>query len=91
MASKTRRSASGPIACRQRGLDEDAVVRVAAIQPLDQLQKLRQRRRRRQPLEVGAEARLPGRLQLAADVDFRRRIVADEHDAEARRPARSGS
>ena len=49
-------------------------------------QQLVERRRRRQPLEIGAQPGLGRRLQLVADVDLRRRIVADEHDAEARRP-----
>ena len=73
---------------RQRRLHEDAVVRVAAIQPLDHREQIRERRGRRQPLEIRAQAGLPRRLQLVAHVDLRRRIVADEHDAEARAAAR---
>ena len=55
---------------RQRGLDEDAVVRVAPIQPFDELQKLRQGGRRGQALEISTQTRLSGRLQLAADVNL---------------------
>ena len=87
IASNTRRSASAPIAAGQRRLHQDAVVHVAAIQALDERQQFVERRRRRQPLEIGAQPGLARRLQLAADVELRRRVVADQHDAEPRRPA----
>ena len=75
----------------QRGLDENAVVRVAPIQPLDELEKLRQGRRRGQALEIRPQTRLSGGLQLAADVNLRGGILADEHDAEPRRSPDAGA
>ena len=45
-------------------------------------------RRRRQPLEVHPEPGLGAGAHLVADVDLRPRILADEHDAEPRRPPR---
>src|SRR2546428_6783576 len=45
---------------------------------------LGQRRSRLQPREIGADAGFSRRFQLVANVDFRRRTVADEHDAETR-------
>ena len=47
----------------------------------------RERGRARQSLEMHAHAGVFGRLQLVADIDFRRRIVADEDDGERRRSA----
>ena len=56
---------------------------------VDQRQQLRLRRRRRQVVRERAHADRLGRPALVAHVDLRRRIVADEHDGEARlRPCR---
>ncbi len=74
---------------RQRRLDEDAVVHVAPVQAIDNREHLVERCGRRQPLEIRAQPRLARRLQLAPDVHLRRRIVADEHDAEAGRTSRA--
>ena len=59
----------------------------ALVQPLDERQRVGERRVLGQPLQVGAEARLAARLELVADVDLGGRVVADQHDAEAGRPA----
>ena len=60
---------AGAHAWRQGGLDEDGVVERASIQPLDQRQDVVERRRGRKPLEVGPDACLLCRLELA-DVDL---------------------
>ena len=68
---------------RQRRLDEDAVDRVVVVQLLDHRDQLLLRDVRRKPPVVGADPDLLRRLVLAADVDVRRGIVADEHGCEA--------
>ena len=60
---------------------------VARVEPLDQREQIVERGRRRQPLQVDPQAGLAARLDLVADVDLRRRVVADENDAEAGRTA----
>jgi len=62
-------------------------VNVAVVQLFHQRKKIRQRRRRRQAVEIGAQPFVARGLQLVPDVDFRRRILADEDDAEPRRTA----
>ena len=75
---------------RQRRLDEDAVVCVARVQPLDQRQQLVERRVGRQPLQIDPQTGIGPGAHLVADVDLGRGIFADEHDAEAGgRPARA--
>ena len=73
---------------RQRRLHQDAVVDVASIQPIDDGEQLLERCRGRQALEVCSQSRLARRLHLAAHVDLRRRIVADEDDPQTRRTSR---
>ena len=74
---------------RQRRLHQDPVVHVAAVEPIDEREQLRERRRRGQPLEIDAKPHLAPGLRFAPDVDFRRRILADQHDPQAGRPARA--
>src|SRR5712691_9225211 len=71
----------------QRRLHEDAVVRGAPVQTIDERQRLGDRRRRRQPLEIRAKADLAPRLQLVADVHLGCRVLAHKYDAETRRPS----
>jgi hypothetical protein len=75
---------------RQRRLHEDAVVRDAAVQAIDEGQQVVERGGRRQPLQVDPQSGVGAGLHLVADVDFGRRILADEHDAEAGRASRPG-
>ena len=68
---------------RQRRLDEDAVDRVVVVQLLDDRDQLLLRDVCREPPVVRADSHPLRRLVLAADVDVRRGIVADEHGREA--------
>ncbi len=60
---------------------------VAAIQAVDDFKQVVERGRGGQTFEVSAKPRIRGGLHFSAHVDFGRRIVADEHDAEAGWPA----
>jgi hypothetical protein len=72
---------------RQRQLDEDAVDLAVGVELSDERHQLGLRRRRRKLEVARLDAGLAGRLRLAAHVDRRGRIVADEHDRERRRDA----
>ena len=52
---------------------------------LDFVEKGGYGRRRRQTFEIRPQSRIGCGLELAADVNLRCRILADEHDAEPRR------
>ena len=86
-ASNTRRSASAPIASGSGDCTRMPSCTSLRFSRSTSREQIGERGRRRQPLEIGAQAGLARRLQLAADVDLGRRIVADEHDAQAGRPA----
>ena len=73
---------------RQRRLHENAVVLVAPIESINNGQQILEGCARGQPAEVGTQAAVRRRFQFVANVDLRGRIVADEHDAEPRRPPR---
>ena len=62
--SKTRRSASSPHRRRERRLHEDAVVHIAAVQAIDELEELVQPRGRGQSLDVGPEPVLAADFSL---------------------------
>jgi len=51
-------------------LHQNPIVYVALIETVDELQELIKRCRRRQPLDVGAQPRLTGRFELAADIEL---------------------
>ena len=72
---------------RERRLHEDAVDPVVDVQLVDQRQQLAQLRRRRQAMNDHVQARLLTGPFLAADVDVRRGVVADEDDRQSRWPA----
>src|SRR5262245_13322185 len=59
---------------------------LAAVQPIDSLEKSHERGRVRKPDEIRPQARVARGLELAANVDFRRRILADQDYPEPRRP-----
>jgi hypothetical protein len=67
----------------ERELDEQAVDRVVGVQLLDEREQLGLGRRLRQPHVAGLDAHLLRRPVLAADVDVRGRVVADEDGREA--------
>ena len=73
---------------RQRTLNENPVVHVAPVETLDECQQRFDARRGRQTLDVGAQSGLARRLQLAADVEMGRRVIADQHQGKAGRPPR---
>ena len=84
-ALRRRRGPSPPAAATARGCRRAR----RCVQPIDQ------RRAARRAIavagsrcEIGPQPGLAAGLQLVADVDLRRRVVADQHDAEPRRPAR---
>ena len=87
MTSNTRRSASAPIAAGSGDWTRMPSCTSLWFNCSTSGEQVRERRRRRQALEIGAQPLVARRLQLAAHVDLRRRIVADEHDAEPRRTA----
>src|SRR6185503_17034904 len=68
----------------QRRLNKDAVVNIAAIEPFDERDGFGDRCRRRQAFEVRSKPDVRAGLELVANVDLRRRVVAHEHDAETR-------
>ena len=70
---------------RERQLDEDPVDRVVGVQLGDEPQELVLGRLGGQVVVVRLDPRLAARLVLLADVDLRRRVVADEHGGEADR------
>src|SRR5262245_22095604 len=72
---------------RQRRLNEDAVMGIAAIEPFDERDGFGHGRGRRQAFEVRTKPDLSARLELVANVNFRCRVVAHEHDAKTRRPS----
>ena len=74
----------------QGRLHQDPVVHLAAIQAIDHGQQIVQRGVGGQPFGIRPQPGLGGRLQLAADIDVGCRIVADQHDAQAGRPADPG-
>jgi hypothetical protein len=76
-----------PHRLRQRRLHQDAVVLVAPVQPIHFAQHVVERGAGGDPRAVRVEPDVFGGLQLVPHVDVRRRILADEHDAEPRRPA----
>ena len=76
-----------PIAAGSGDCTRIAVVHGARVQPRDERQQLVERRRGGQALQVRPQPGLGAAAHLVPDVDLRRRIVADEHDAEARRPS----
>src|SRR5678815_3344355 len=65
---------------RQRRLNKDAVVGVAAIEPFDERDRFGYGGGRRQTFEVRSKPNLGASLEFVANVDFGRRIVAHEHD-----------
>ena len=67
----------------QRRLDEDPVHLVVLVQLFDELDELVLGRRGGQAMVDRLDADLVRSLVLEADVDLRRRIVADEHGGEA--------
>ena len=67
----------------QRQLDEDPVDRVVGVQLGEQRQELLLGRVRGQADVARVDPDRLRRLLLAADVDVRRRVVADEHGGEA--------
>src|SRR5512138_561028 len=71
---------------RQRRLNEDAVMRIAAIQLFDERDGVRNAGCCRQAFEVCTKAYVCSRLQLVADVHLGRRVLADQHDAETGGP-----
>ena len=69
---------------RQRELHEDSVDIVARVEILDQFEEfVRGNRGGRRDVEAG-EAELAAGRDFAVHVDFRRRVVADEHGCKAR-------
>src|SRR4029453_15929055 len=72
---------------RQRRLNEDAVMTIAAIEPFDERDGFRNRGGRRQAFEVRSKADFSTGLALVANVHFYRGVVADKHDAEPGWPA----
>ena len=70
---------------RQRQLHEDAVDGGIRVELCDERHQLGLRRGGRQLVIANVDVRLARRLRLAAHVDGRCRIVADEHDRERRR------
>ena len=69
---------------RQRHLHEDSVNRRIVVQLVDDREQLVLRDRRRPTNRLAVHAELDARALLGADVDRARRIVADEHDRQAR-------
>ncbi len=69
---------------RQRQLHEDAVHLRVGVEACHERQHLGLARRGRQRVIEGAHARLESLAPLVAHVDAARRMVADEHDGEAR-------
>jgi hypothetical protein len=69
---------------RQRHLHENAVHCVVGVEPIDVVDQLRVRRLGWQPDGDAVHPRLERRLPLRSNVDGARRIVADEHDCQAR-------
>ena len=69
---------------RQRQLDQDAVDGGISVEARDQREQIGFARHLRQAVIETSHTGAGGHLHLAADVAFARRIVADEHDREAR-------
>ena len=72
---------------RQRQLHENAVHRQISIEPRDQGEQLFLRGRCRQLVVVGIHARCRDHLRFGADIDIAGRVVADQHDRDARHDA----
>src|SRR6476619_7426690 len=60
---------------------------LAIVELVHERQQIRQRCRRRQPTQVHPEAGLRARANLVANVNLGSRVVADEDNAETRRPS----
>ncbi len=72
---------------RQRQLDEDAVDRGVGVEPIDQRDQLGLAHACGKPVLEALEPRLERRLDLRADIDRARRVLADQHYREPRRAA----
>ena len=67
---------------RQRRLHENAVDSGALVESIDHCQDIGERRRFRHAFKIDPEPNVAASLHLVSNVNLRRRIVTDEHDAE---------
>ena len=74
---------------RQRQLHEDAVDRWVGVEPVDQRQQIGLAGVGGQAVLEALHPGLDRRLALVADIDLARRILADQHDRQARARGRS--